>query len=81
MMNFAQKPEQLRKFVEKVLGPDDDIVRFEYIKKTNAEQGPALVGIELGHREDYPSVLKRLDEFGFHYRVITDDDMIYKHLV
>ncbi len=81
MLNFAQKPGQLRKFVEKVLGPDDDIVRFEYIKKTNAEQGPALVGIELGHREDYPAVLKRLDEFGFHYRVITDDDMIYKHLV
>lgn len=81
ILNFAQKPGQLRKFVEKALGPDDDIVRFEYIKKTNAEQGPALVGIELGHRDDYPNLLKRMDELGFTYRVITDDDMFYKHLV
>lgn len=81
MISFAQKPGQLRKFVEYVLGPDDDIVRFEYIKKTNAEQGPALVGVELANREDYPALLKRMDEIGFNYRVITDDDMFYKHLV
>lgn len=81
MINFTQKPGQLRKFVEYVLGPDDDIVRFEYIKKTNAEQGPALVGVELGDKDDYPLLIKRMDEIGFNYRVITDDDMFYKHLV
>ncbi len=81
MINFTQKPGQLRKFVEKVLGPDDDIVRFEYIKKTNAEQGPALVGIELSDKNDYSALITRLDEMGFSYRVITDDDMFYKHLV
>ncbi|MCP4400200.1 MAG: threonine ammonia-lyase IlvA [bacterium] len=81
MINFTQKPGQLKKFVEYVLGPDDDIVRFEYIKKTNAEQGPALVGIELGDKKDYSSMIERMDEVGFNYRVITDDDMFYKHLV
>ncbi len=81
MINFTQKPGQLRKLVEKVLGPDDDIVRFEYIKKTNAEQGPALVGIELGNRNDYDALIDRMEEMSFNYRVITDDDMFYKHLV
>ncbi len=81
ILNFTQRPGQLRKFVEDVLGPDDDIVRFEYIKKTNAEKGPALVGIEIADRDDYPGLLKRLDEIGFDYRVVSDDDLFYKHLV
>jgi threonine dehydratase len=45
LVEFAQKPGQLKKFVNYVLGPDDDIVLFEYIKKNNKEKGPALVGI------------------------------------
>lgn len=81
IINFSQRPGQLRKFVEDVLGPNDDIVRFEYIKKTNAEEGPALVGIELIDRDDYAHIVKRLDEFGFHYRVISEDDMLYKYLI
>ncbi len=81
IINFTQRPGQLRKFVEDVLGPDDDIARFEYIKKTNAEKGPALVGIELSDREDYPGLLERMNEIGFDYRVVSDDDMYYKHLV
>lgn len=81
IINFTQRPGQLRRFVEDVLGPDDDIVRFEYIKKTNAEKGPALVGIELADRDDHPGLIQRMDAIGFDYRVISDDDMYYKHLV
>ena len=81
ILNFAQKPGQLRKFLEHVLGPTDDIVRFEYMKKTNAEQGPALVGIELANRDDYSLLITRLEQNGFDYRVISDDDMFYIHLV
>lgn len=81
IINFTQRPGQLRKFVEEALGPNDDIVRFEYIKKTNAEKGPAFVGIELSDREDYSGLLERLKEMGFDVRVVSDDDMFYKHLV
>lgn len=81
IINFAQKPGQLRTFLEEALGPNDDIVRFEYIKKTNAEKGPALVGIELANRDDYGILIKKLDTIGFDYRVVSDDDMYYKHLV
>ncbi|TME82855.1 MAG: threonine ammonia-lyase IlvA [Chloroflexi bacterium] len=41
IIEFAQKPGQLRQFVDDALGPTDDIVRFEYIKKTNKERGAA----------------------------------------
>jgi threonine dehydratase len=51
----------LKLFVNDVLGPDDDITRFEFIKKTEKERGPALVGIELKSAEDYPSLLKRME--------------------
>jgi threonine dehydratase len=81
IINFTQRPGQLRKFVENVLGPNDDIVRFEYIKKTNAEEGPALVGIELGDRDEYPQIIQRMDNIGFHYRVVSEDDILYKYLV
>jgi threonine dehydratase len=81
IINFSQRPGQLRKLVEEVLGPNDDIVRFDYIKRTNAEEGPALVGIELSDRDDYPQLLKRLDTIGFHYRVVLEDDMLYKYLI
>ena len=81
IINFTQRPGQLRKFLVQALGPNDDIVRFEYIKKTNAEKGPAFVGIELADKDDYPILLKKLDSIGFDYRIISDDDLFYKHLV
>lgn len=46
IIRFPQRAGALREFLS-VLGPDDDITHFEYVKKTSREQGPALVGIEL----------------------------------
>ena len=53
LIRFAQRPGALREFLNLVLGPTDDITRFEYMQKTNKESGPALVGIELQQRDDY----------------------------
>ncbi|WP_305863793.1 pyridoxal-phosphate dependent enzyme, partial [Klebsiella pneumoniae] len=47
LVRFVQRPGALREFLNDVLGPNDDITRFEYMQKTNKEAGPALVGIEL----------------------------------
>lgn len=81
IIEFAQKPGQLRQFVDKALGPTDDIVRFEYIKKTNKEKGPALVGIELQNASNYKSLLARMDKIGLQYRILLQDDMLYQYLV
>jgi len=59
---FAQQPGSLRHFLDQVLGPGDDIVLFEYVKKNNRETGPALVGIELERAEDLPGLLARMDD-------------------
>ncbi len=81
IIEFAQKPGQLRQFVDQALGPTDDIVRFEYIKKTNKEKGPALVGVELQNAKDYNSLLKRMDKIGLQYRILQQDDLLYQYLV
>jgi threonine dehydratase len=47
LVDFPQEPGALRRFLDEVLGPDDDITLFEYVKRNNRETGPALVGIEL----------------------------------
>ena len=52
-------------FVNNVLGPTDDITRFEFIKKTQREYGPALVGIELKSADDYASLIQRMEAHRF----------------
>jgi len=81
IINFAQKPGQLKKFVNEALGTNDDIVRFEYIKKNNKEKGPALVGIELTSKEDYEPLLKRMKKIGLNYEVITNNNILYQYLI
>lgn len=81
IINFAQKPGQLKKFVNHVMGLHDDIVLFEYIKKTNKEKGPALVGVEHVSKDDYPPLLKRLKEAEFSFQEVTTEDLIYNLLI
>jgi threonine dehydratase len=60
LVEFPQEPGALRRFLDEVLGPDDDITLFEYVKKSNREVGPALIGIELSRREDLVGLLDRM---------------------
>src|SRR3954466_866363 len=60
LIKFAQRPGALKEFVNHILGPTDDITRFEYMQKTNKEAGPALVGIELQSRHDYVELMHKM---------------------
>ncbi len=60
LVEFPQEPGALRRFLDEVLGPDDDITLFEYVKRSNRETGPALVGIELGRPSDLAGLLERM---------------------
>ena len=60
LVNFPQEPGQLRGFVNDVLGEDDDIARFEYLKKNNRDFGTALVGIELTDSKNLEPLLRRM---------------------
>jgi threonine dehydratase len=81
LVRFAQRPGALRQFVNHVLGPDDDITRFEYMQKHNKETGPALVGIELKTRADYENLLMRLAQYQVNYTELNKDDNLFGYLV
>ncbi|HWI90504.1 MAG TPA: threonine ammonia-lyase [Flavisolibacter sp.] len=81
LIRFAQRPGALKEFVNHVLGPDDDIVRFEYIQKHNKETGPALVGIELKSKQDYQSVLDNLKKFNINYTELNKNDNLFGYIV
>ncbi|MFB9313013.1 threonine ammonia-lyase IlvA [Nocardioides plantarum] len=61
LVSFPQEPGALRRFLDEVLGPDDDITLFEYVKRNNRELGPALIGIELVDRDDLAGLRERLE--------------------
>jgi len=81
LISFAQRPGALKEFVNKVLGPTDDITRFEYMQKTNKEAGPALVGIELQSRADYEGLMIRMKDHGINVTEINKDDKLYGYLI
>lgn len=81
IVNFPQRAGALREFLDDVLGPDDDIVRFEYVKKNNKESGPALVGLELKNRDDYRELIERMDKKGFPYTEVNRDSNLFHLLV
>ncbi|AXB44546.1 threonine ammonia-lyase IlvA [Amycolatopsis albispora] len=61
LVGFPQEPGALRRFLDEVLGPEDDITLFEYVKRNSRETGPALIGIEIERPADLPGLLDRLD--------------------
>ena len=81
LIRFAQRPGALKEFVNDVLGPDDDITRFEYIQKHNKETGPALVGIELKSRRDYDQLMTNLNARHFNYTELNKNDNLFGYLV
>jgi threonine dehydratase len=81
IVRFAQRPGALREFVNHVLGPDDDITRFEYIQKHNKEIGPALVGVELKNREDYDKLIANFKQSNFQFTELNKDDSLFGYLV
>ena len=81
LIRFVQRPGALRDFLNHILGPTDDITRFEYMQKTNKESGPALVGIELSDSKDYVALIERMQSFKIDYSEINKNDTLFSHLI
>ena len=81
IVNFPQRAGALRQFLTEVLGPNDDITTFEYTKKNNKESGPALVGIEVSHPEDYQGLINRMRNNGFEFTEVNKDSQLFGLLV
>jgi threonine dehydratase len=81
LVTFPQQPGALRRFLDSVLGPDDDITLFEYVKKSNRETGPALVGIELARPGDLAGLLARMAASPLHIERVPPGSPLFKFLV
>jgi threonine dehydratase len=81
IIRFPQRAGALRDFLNDVLGPNDDITRFEYTKKHSRESGPALVGIQLEKKEDYQQLLDRMDAHRINYQHLNNSEMLFDLLV
>jgi threonine dehydratase len=81
LISFPQEPGALRRFLDHALGPEDDITLFEYVKRSNRETGPALVGIELARRTDLDPLLTRLAELPLSVDRITPEQAAFRFLV
>ncbi|MBW3098828.1 threonine ammonia-lyase IlvA [Pseudohoeflea coraliihabitans] len=75
ILRMAQRPGALRDFLE-LLGPEDDISRFEYLKKSARNFGSILIGIETRKAENFIRLRSAFDDAGLNYQDITDNDIL-----
>jgi threonine dehydratase len=81
LVEFPQEPGALRRFLDEVLGPDDDIVLFEYVKRDNRETGAALVGVEITARDAYDPLWKRMEASPLTIQLVAPGTTAYRFLV
>jgi len=81
LVDFPQEPGALRRFLDGVLGPQDDITLFEYVKRNNRETGEALVGIELGSAAGLEGLLDRMRATDMQIETIEPGSPAYRYLL
>ncbi len=80
ILRMPQRPGALKEFLA-MLGPDDDIARFEYLKKSARNFGSVLIGIETTRAENFAALFAQLDAAAFAYRDITRDEILSEFLI
>jgi len=81
LIRFAQRPGALKEFVNQVLGPTDNITRFEYIQKNKKESAPALVVIELQSQENYQVLIDNMKSYNINYTALNKNDNVFAYII
>ena len=81
ILSFNQVPGELQNFINNVIGPNDDITRFEYLKKDNKETGCVLIGIELQNSEDINNIISNMKINNINYIKLNYNDLLYSFLI
>lgn len=81
LIRFAQRPGALKEFVNQVLGPTDNITRFEYMQKNKKDSAPALVVVELESPENYQVLIDNLKRYNINYTALNKNDNVFAYLV
>ncbi|MEM9912431.1 MAG: threonine ammonia-lyase IlvA [Pseudomonadota bacterium] len=80
VLRMPQRPGALKDFLG-ILGPADDITRFEYLKKSARNFGSVLIGIETADTRNFEPILAGMRDIGFEFRDITDDPVLAEFLI
>ena len=81
LVNFPQKSGAVLSFIRDVIGPKDDLVYIQYIKKTNKESGPALIGIEVSEKEEFDELIKRMEANNIKFEYINENNILFEILI
>ena len=81
IVNFPQKSGAVLSFIRDVIGPTDDLVYIQYIKKTNKESGPALIGIEVAAKENLEALIKRMEANNIKFEYINENNKLFEILI
>ena len=81
LVNFPQKSGAVLSFIRDVIGPKDDLVYIQYIKKTNKESGPALIGIEVSEKDGFKELIKRMEDHNVKYEYINENNNLFEILI
>lgn len=81
ILNFPQRPGALKQFVNEVLGPNDDITKFEYLKKASQNTGTVIIGIQLKFHEDLAQLKDHIHQFDPNHIYINENKMLYSLLI
>lgn len=81
LVNFPQRPGAILSFIRDVIGPTDDLVYIQYIKKTNKEDGPALIGIEVASKDDCQALIKRMNANNVLFEYINENNKLLEILI
>lgn len=81
IITFPQRSGAILSFIRDVIGPTDDLVHIQYIKKTNKEEGPALIGIEVASKEDYQALINRMKANNIAYEYINENNKLFEILI
>jgi threonine dehydratase len=81
LIRFAQRPGALKEFVNQILGPTDNITRFEYIQKNKKESAPALVVIELQSQENYQVLIDNMKSYNINYTALNKNDNVFAYII
>jgi threonine dehydratase len=81
IIRFPQRAGALREFLVEVLGVNDDITHFEYVKKNNRDAGPAVIGIELKNKNDFEGLIQRLDSRKINYQYLNNNSDYLQYLI
>ncbi|GAB4349070.1 MAG: threonine ammonia-lyase IlvA [Oricola sp.] len=80
VLRMPQRPGALKDFLN-LLGPEDDITRFEYLKKSARNFGSVLIGIETKNPANFAGLMARMNDSGLAWQDISENELMSGLLV